>query len=247
MQQIVIYSLASFFISFLLGSIPWGLIISKLFYKTDIREHGSGNIGTTNAYRTMGMVGGTAVFALDFLKGLAAAIVAAAFAVITAYDVSAAAGASLAGGDAPMVLFGLELADAELLEAFNNHVFGFVQGLGVCGCVCGHIFSPWLRFKGGKGVAVAAGALLIAYGWQGVIVLAALFGVLTLVTRYASVGSLAAAVGAPFVAWWASSGEPVFVALITLAAGVVVWAHRGNISRLLSGNERRIGVKSEQE
>ncbi|MCL2151071.1 MAG: glycerol-3-phosphate acyltransferase, partial [Coriobacteriia bacterium] len=78
MQQIVIYSLASFFISFLLGSIPWGLIISKLFYKTDIREHGSGNIGTTNAYRTMGMVGGTAVFALDFLKGLAAAIVAAA-------------------------------------------------------------------------------------------------------------------------------------------------------------------------
>lgn len=56
-------------ISFLLGSIPWGVIISRVFYHTDLREHGSGNIGTTNAIRTMGKVGGYAVFVLDFGKG----------------------------------------------------------------------------------------------------------------------------------------------------------------------------------
>ena len=64
-------ALGVFVISFLLGSIPWGVIISKVFYHTDIREHGSGNIGTTNAMRTMGKVGGSAVFVLDFGKGIA--------------------------------------------------------------------------------------------------------------------------------------------------------------------------------
>ena len=59
-------------ISFLLGSIPWGVIISRVFYHTDLREHGSGNIGTTNAIRTMGKVGGYAVFVLDFGKGIVA-------------------------------------------------------------------------------------------------------------------------------------------------------------------------------
>ena len=63
-------ALGVFVVSFLLGSIPWGVIISKVFYHTDIREHGSGNIGTTNAMRTMGKVGGSAVFVLDFGKGI---------------------------------------------------------------------------------------------------------------------------------------------------------------------------------
>ncbi len=66
-------------ISFLLGSIPWGVIISRVFYHTDLREHGSGNIGTTNAIRTMGKVGGYAVFVLDFGKGIVAGLIAAVF------------------------------------------------------------------------------------------------------------------------------------------------------------------------
>ncbi|MEG0619911.1 MAG: glycerol-3-phosphate acyltransferase, partial [Raoultibacter sp.] len=70
MQHILIL-IAVFAASFLLGSIPFGVIISKVFYKTDIREHGSGNIGTTNAIRTMGKVGGYSVFVLDFGKGIA--------------------------------------------------------------------------------------------------------------------------------------------------------------------------------
>lgn len=68
-----------FVAAFLLGSIPFGLIISKVFYHTDLREHGSGNIGTTNAIRTMGKVGGYAVFVLDFGKGLLSGVLAWAF------------------------------------------------------------------------------------------------------------------------------------------------------------------------
>ena len=68
-------ALGVFVAAFLLGSIPWGLIISKVFYHTDIREHGSGNIGTTNAMRTMGKKGGAAVFLLDFGKGIASGFI----------------------------------------------------------------------------------------------------------------------------------------------------------------------------
>ena len=75
-------ALGVFVISFLLGSIPWGVIISKVFYHTDIREHGSGNIGTTNAMRTMGKVGGSAVFVLDFGKGIVSGLIAAAAAAM---------------------------------------------------------------------------------------------------------------------------------------------------------------------
>ena len=64
-----------FLIAFLLGSIPWGVIISRAIYHTDVREHGSGNIGTTNAMRTLGKVGGSAVFILDFGKGVLAGVI----------------------------------------------------------------------------------------------------------------------------------------------------------------------------
>ena len=78
----LLVALGVFVISFLLGSIPWGVIISKVFYHTDIREHGSGNIGTTNAMRTMGKVGGSAVFVLDFGKGIVSGLIAAAAAAM---------------------------------------------------------------------------------------------------------------------------------------------------------------------
>ena len=126
-------ALGVFVISFLLGSIPWGVIISKVFYHTDIREHGSGNIGTTNAMRTMGKVGGSAVFVLDFGKGIVSGLIAAA------------AAAMFGGG-----------------MSLSGHVIGYDDFVTVAflGCVWGHIFSPWLGFKGGKGIAVTFGCLL---------------------------------------------------------------------------------------
>lgn len=124
-------ALGVFVAAFLLGSIPWGLIISKVFYHTDIREHGSGNIGTTNAMRTMGKKGGAAVFLLDFGKGIASGFI---------------------GMGATSFLTGSFVSYETLL------------GIATMGCTLGHIFSPWLGFHGGKGIAVAIGALFVCWG-----------------------------------------------------------------------------------
>ena len=193
-------ALGVFVVSFLLGSIPWGVIISKVFYHTDIREHGSGNIGTTNAMRTMGKVGGSAVFVLDFGKGIVSGLIAAA-------------AAAMFGG------------------------------------VWGHIFSPWLGFKGGKGIAVAVGCLFVTFGWQGACLELAIFAVLVLATKYVSVGSIAAAGACPlFAAYYFlyATFAPAAWVCTTVAALTVVWAHRGNIERLRAGNERRIGQKGKE-
>ncbi|HIT45668.1 MAG TPA: glycerol-3-phosphate 1-O-acyltransferase PlsY [Candidatus Aphodovivens excrementavium] len=206
-----------FVVCFLLGSIPWGLIISKLFYHTDIREHGSGNIGTTNAMRTMGKKGGAAVFLLDFGKGLLAGflpLVACWFFVP-------------GGGVSP---------DSPLSYATY-------QGVGFLGCVWGHIFSPWLKFKGGKGIAVAVGSLFFTFGPVGALIELAVFIVVVVASRYVSAGSLAAAVVCPFLSLWIFWGEWPAWAMCVIAALTVIWAHRGNIARLRAGSESRIGSK----
>ncbi|MDR2957812.1 MAG: glycerol-3-phosphate 1-O-acyltransferase PlsY [Coriobacteriales bacterium] len=243
MTSILTFAVVSFLVGFLLGSIPWGVIISKLFFRTDIREHGSGNIGTTNAFRTMGPVGGVAVFSLDFLKGLLAGGLAMIFAVLAAFDVSSYAAGALVGGAEPLTIFGVVINDTASLTALNTHVFGLIQGLGLVGCISGHIFSPWLHFKGGKGIAVAVGCLFFVFGWQGALVSLGIFIALVIITRIISIGSIAAAVTAPGVAFWVSDGEPFFVLMAFIAGGLVVWAHRANIVRLRTGNEPKIGSK----
>ncbi len=209
---------ALFVAAFLLGSIPWGLIISKVFYHTDLREHGSGNIGTTNAIRTMGKVGGYAVFVLDFGKGLLSGLLAWAFAW------NFLPGAGLVPG-------ALVSYDTMLAVAF-------------LGCTWGHIFSPWLGFKGGKGIAVAVGCLFVTFGWVGACLELLLFAVLVVTTKHVSVGSIAAAVACPFFALYFFWGDWIAWACCTLAALTVIWAHRSNIKRLMSGEESKIGSRS---
>ncbi len=207
---------ALFVVTFLLGSVPWGLVISKLVYHTDIREHGSGNIGTTNALRTMGKAGGAAVFVLDFGKGVVSGLLA-----LAALRFLVPGG----GTDAAAALRGDYLALAFL------------------GCVWGHIFSPWLKFKGGKGIAVAVGCLFVVFGWQGACLELLVFIVVVALTRYVSAGSLAAAVAFPFLSLYFFWGDWLAWAFCLLAAAAVIWAHRGNIARLRAGNENRIGKK----
>ncbi|MCL2632311.1 MAG: glycerol-3-phosphate 1-O-acyltransferase PlsY [Coriobacteriia bacterium] len=245
MDKILFFSAIAFLLSFLLGSIPWGVIISRLFYRQDIREHGSGNIGTTNAFRTMGAVGGVAVFCLDFLKGILAGFISMVLAVMLVVDLSASGTEAIVIGSAKLVIFGKSIIDAESLAVATTHAFGLVAGVGFFGAICGHVFSPWLKFKGGKGIAVAAGALFFAFGPISLVVLASVFALLTIVTRYVSVGSISAALVAPFVAAWAMHGEPFFIGMVCLSASLVIWAHRGNIARLRAGNENRIGAKKD--
>ena len=110
--------------------------------------------------RTMGKVGGSAVFVLDFGKGIVSGLIAAA------------AAAMFGGG-----------------MSLSGHVIGYDDFVTVAflGCVWGHIFSPWLGFKGGKGIAVAVGCLFVTFGWQGACLELAIFAVLVLATKYVSV------------------------------------------------------------
>lgn len=205
-----------FALAFLLGSVPWGVIISKLFYKRDLRDFGSGNIGTTNAMRTLGKVGGAAVFVLDFGKGV---------------------GAGLIGwGIAQWLLSG-----PEPLNAYQT--VSVMTATAFLGCTFGHIFSPWLDFKGGKGIAVAIGCLFVTFGAVGSLLEILVFAILVLTTRYVSVGSIAAAVACPIIATVPFHGCPFAWACCLLVGVTVIWAHRANIARLRRGCESRIGSK----
>ncbi len=229
------YMLVIFAVSFLLGSVPWGLVISKVFFRTDIREHGSGNIGTTNAMRSLGKIGGGAVFLLDFGKGILSGVLGMLIfqiATSNAADFGALAATTLNGLGAAVVG---KLPEHSLQNAM---ITAFV------GCILGHIFSPWLKFKGGKGIAVAVGCLLFSFGIIAFCIEIALFVILVVATRRVSVGSIAAAFACPFIGLWLFWGNLYAIILCVIVAAVVIWAHRGNIKRLLDGTESKIGNKN---
>lgn len=226
-----------FLIAFLLGSIPWGVIISRAFYHTDVREHGSGNIGTTNAMRTLGKVGGSAVFILDFGKGVLAGVIATLFASQVLTDLTALRELCIATG-----ITGPNPDDTAVLFRTTQ----ICLSIAFLGCIWGHIFSPWLKFKGGKGIAVAVGCLVSTFGLTGTLLELAIFIILVVATKYVSVGSIAAAIACPFFSLYFFGGNGIAIAVCLIAALTVIWAHRENIARLRAGNENKIGSKKTQ-
>lgn len=183
---------------YLLGSIPFGVIVARLGQAPDPRTIGSGNVGATNMLRT-GRKGLAALtLLLDGGKGALAVV----------------AGEAVAPGLAPMAAVG----------AFY-----------------GHVFSVWLRFNGGKGVATLLGVALAACWPAGLSALVVWLAAAAL-SRYSSVGGMAAAVVAPVVAAFIGRAD---LSLIFLAfALTVLWRHRLNIERLLQGTEPRIGRRT---
>jgi acyl phosphate:glycerol-3-phosphate acyltransferase len=203
-------------LGFLLGSIPFGLLLGKL-KGIDIREHGSGNIGTTNVFRTLGKKLGILCFLLDLCKGLIPVLLAKYFA--------------------------------------PDNTMGQVIEVGTAlAAILGHNYSPWIGFKGGKGIATSAGAL-IALMPGAVLLLVILFIVVTYTTKYVSVGSIATGVALPIVTLWGSyyHGKiadgtwniPLFIFSL-IAGSLAVWKHRGNIARLRAGTENKIGQKKKE-
>ncbi|NLE21596.1 MAG: glycerol-3-phosphate 1-O-acyltransferase PlsY [Actinobacteria bacterium] len=185
-----------FVVAYLLGSIPFGLVVGSLFYGVDVRQHGSGNVGTTNVFRVLGKKAGVAVLTCDMLKGYVPAAVAAAL-----FD----------------PWFAIFIAAAP---------------------VVGHIYSIFLKGKGGKGIATGAAVVLALVP----VVFAIVFTVwivLVLTTRYVSVGSLTASFLVPVLAFAFDEPVPYKIAGV-LVAVIVWWAHRGNIRRLLAGEEHRV-------
>ncbi len=182
--------------AYLLGSVPFGLVIGRL-KGIDIRRHGSGNIGATNVARVVGKGYGLLTLLLDFLKGMVPVIVAS--------RTGGTEMAAVTGGAA----------------------------------VLGHCFSVCLRFRGGKGVATAAG-VFAAVSPPSLCVALAVFAGAVWATGYVSAGSLAASVALP-VALYFFQPDPWLLGMGGLLAAVVWFKHRDNIRRLLRGEEKGIG------
>lgn len=188
--------------AYLLGSISNAVWIGKVFYGTDVRQHGSHNAGATNTMRVLGHRAGLAVFALDFLKGLAA--------------VSLAGFSSFAAGSPQMFNLKFALTAAAVL---------------------GHIFPVFAGFRGGKGVATLAGAVMGVYP-PAVLLCLATFVVMFVITRYVSLSSMTAGVMLPVYTVFVFGQRYVPLIIFCCAISVLlIITHRKNISRLLSGTE----------
>jgi acyl phosphate:glycerol-3-phosphate acyltransferase len=190
-------------VAYLLGSIPVGWIVARIFFKTDIRKTGSGNIGATNALRQFGTTVGVLVLLLDMAKGIAAVLLAKGI-----YEMGH-----------PLIA--------------------------VCGllAILGHVFPVWLKFKGGKGVATAAGVFIALTPWSIPIVLM-IFIIIVAITRYVSLGSIVAALSLLALNAYRilSSGNQDYalLVLVFLVVAMIVYKHKDNVSRLRSGKEHKI-------
>ena len=183
--------------SYLFGSIPFSLIISKSFYKIDLREHGSGNVGTTNTFRILGKKAGIVVLILDLLKG--------AIPVWTAMLVDGT-------GDFPVVIFGVVAA-------------------------LGHVYSIFLKFKGGKAVATGGGAILAASPLI-FLVLILTFLITLKISKYVSLSSVFAAVALLISVMF--TGDPFMIGFGVILAVIVIIKHISNMKRIKTGTEPKI-------
>ena len=189
----------AFALGYLLGSVPFGLLLTRWAGLGDIRAIGSGNIGATNVLRTGNKKLAAAVLLLDAAKGLAAVMIAGTF-------------GPLAGVAAAL------------------------------GAVVGHMFTPWLSFKGGKGVATTLGALW-GLSWMLGAAACLLWLLFAAVFRYSSLAALLSIAAAGALSWLLLDWRAALI--VTLMVPLVVIRHHENISRLLAGTESKIGQKVE--
>ncbi len=196
--------------AYLLGSIPFGLLLGKLFGGGDVRSAGSGNIGATNVARVAGPVAGILTLLLDAAKGALAVYLA-----------------------------------ARLSEQSST----WMMIAGLCALV-GHCFPIWLGFRGGKGVATAAGVFLVLspLSFLGAVIL---FVLVVLYWRFVSLGSISAAAAMPLLIYffWAPHHAPPYaVTFGSLAAALlIVYKHDANIQRMVQGDEPKFSFSKKQD
>jgi glycerol-3-phosphate acyltransferase PlsY len=198
MMWYAVHAAVPLIFGFLLGSIPFGLLLTRAAGMGDIRSIGSGNIGATNVLRTGNKKLAVAVLVLDALKGFVPVMIAAFFGPI------APAAAAL-------------------------------------GAVLGHMFTPWLNFKGGKGVATTLGVMWGLY-WPLGAIACLVWLVVAFLFRYSSVAALVAVALAAGCSWFML--DPRAAAVVTVLVPLVWLRHHENIRRLLDGTESKIGQKA---
>jgi glycerol-3-phosphate acyltransferase PlsY len=210
-------------VGYLLGSIPFGLLLTRAAGLGDIRKVGSGNIGATNVLRTGNKGLAALTLALDALKGtlaVLAAPIAAMLVGLATNDPQAAAAGAGASRLGPVAVLALA---------------------GGYGAFIGHVYPLWLGFRGGKGVATFIGVLL-GLDWRAAALFGAVWLALAVVFRYSSLSALVASIAAPIGI--ALIGRPELSLPLLPLTLLLFWKHQANIRRLLSGEEPRIGAKA---
>jgi glycerol-3-phosphate acyltransferase PlsY len=213
-SSLILPALAALAFGYLLGSIPFGLLLTRAAGLGDVRAIGSHSIGATNVLRTGNKKIAALTLVLDCLKGTAAVLLAFL------------AAAKLSGAQGP--------ASQDLLIVL---LVPWMAGLGA---VLGHLFPVWLGFKGGKGIATYIGVLIGAY-WPAALVFCGVWLAVAVATRYSSLASLIGTF-VVFIYFMIIGGQLV-VPIVAIISALIFWKHRANIQRLVAGQESRIGAK----
>ena len=215
-------------VAYLLGSINWAIIITRLFSKKDIRDEGSGNAGATNVLRSEGPLPALLTTLGDLAKSMAAVLLGR-YLVIHFHFAYA--------GEWPVTAAGL--------------VGGYLAGLF---CVMGHLFPVFYNFRGGKGVMASLGMLFVL-DWRVAVLGLSMFLVTVLISRMVSLGSVLAACYVPvltliFRGFVDNVSTSVVVACTVLSgiiAAMVIGKHGANMRRIAAGTERRLGDEQEEK
>ena len=199
----VVFTVAlTLLVSYLLGCFNGSVMTSHFIIRDDVRQHGSGNAGLTNFYRTYGARYALCVIVCDMGKTVLACLI----------------GGYLMHWVAGDWTLGLLIADI--------------------GCELGHMFPVFFGLRGGKGI-LSGGVLVLLLDWRVALIAWGLFAVLWLTTRYVSLGSIAATASMPVSVFLLMGHNWLYTALSAAVAALVIWCHRGNIQRLLSGTEKK--------
>jgi glycerol-3-phosphate acyltransferase PlsY len=210
----MIYLIMLIVASYLLGAIPWSYVLGRALRGIDLRQHGSGNLGFSNAFRILGPQIGVPVLILDVAKGF---IPAHCFPRI------------LSGGARAIVV-----PDATL-SLISSADFGLLCGLAA---IIGHMFPVYIGFRGGKGVATSMGVYL-ALTPKALLLTAAIALPVLIASHFVALGSLTGAVLLPIFIAILYRGMWILFAFTVVLSCLVIYAHRSNIRRLLQGTEHR--------
>lgn len=211
-------------ISYFCGCFNGAVIVSKYILRDDVRTHGSGNAGLTNFYRTFGGPLTLVVILTDVLKAVVAILIAV----------------KIGSGYDPRIMPDFPLDEATV--AYFVVLFKYWAGLW---CLLGHMFPCMFHFKGGKGI-LSGGAIAIMIDWRIALVVWGGFLILAVLTRYVSLGSCWAGASFPFATWFVYHNVVITV-LGAVIGCLILYMHRGNIKRLLTGTENKFSLHKKKQ
>ena len=206
-------------VSYFCGCFNGAVIVSKYILRDDVRNHGSGNAGLTNFFRTFGGPLTFVVILTDVLKAVVAILIAA----------------KIGGSYDPRIMPDMPLEAA--MAVYYVVLFKYWAGLW---CLLGHMFPCMFHFKGGKGI-LSGGAIAIMLDWRIALVVWGGFLSLAVLTRYVSLGSCWAGASFPFATWFVYH-DPLITGLGAFIGLLILYMHRGNIHRLITGTENKFSL-----